>query len=150
MTEWAWTATSRSKRVATALLALLSLALSSGCTGHRKSRTSSGTSSAASAMPTVTALPADQSEAIQAALTSTDPATVDKALAPAVRSGFDKHTFTLLPAGSNVAIDATKLTATGNVGTVPATVTGGPAAGHWVLLLQKVNGTWLLYGTRKA
>ena len=150
MTKLAWTGTDHPERVATALLALLCVALSSGCTGHRKSRSSSGTSSAASAATTVAALPADQSAAIHAALTSTNPATVDKVLAPAVRSAFDKHPFSLLPLGSSVAIDASKLTATGDVGTVPATVTGGPAAGQWVLLLQKVNDMWLLYGTRKA
>jgi hypothetical protein len=48
-----------------------------------------------------------------------------------------------------VQIESASMTVSGDSATVPATVTGGPAAGRWLLLLTRVDGRWLLYGTRK-
>ena len=95
-------------------------------------------------------MPSSQVSALTAALTSTDPAVVGPILAPAVRSRSASTPFQLLPTGSSVAIDASKMVVTGELATVPAAVTAGPAAGPWTLLLQNVDGQWLLYGTRKG
>jgi hypothetical protein len=121
--------------------------------GHQKARAAASGPSLASS-PTATAspaaLPSSQASALTVALTATDPAVVEPALAPAVRSGYASTPFQLLPAGTSVAIDASKMIVTGELATVPAIVTGGPAAGPWTLLLQNVDGQWLLYGTRKG
>jgi hypothetical protein len=152
------------QRAAIGVLVVVSAALCGGCTGvHGKSSssssglpsaatsTASGASTASVASTAqVAALPAAQATIIKVALTSSDPAMVDKVLAPAVRGGYNKQPFALLPPGSSVTFDSPKLTITGDVGTMPVTVTGGPGAGRWLLLLQNVNGTWLLFGTRKA
>jgi hypothetical protein len=98
----------------------------------------------------VATLPANQASALRASLTATDTATVETALAPATRAAYERRPFRMLPAGSNVRIESSQLTVTGDSGTVPALVTGGAVAGRWLLLLIHVDGRWLLYGTRKA
>lgn len=149
-----WTSTKRQLRVAAGVFAVLSVTLCGAC-GHHTGRASvnsaSRVSSPASSAVAIAepGLSASQTSLITAALTSTDPATVEKALSPAVRAAYEKNAFTLLPAGSSVVIDSSKLNASNDSATVPATVTGGPAAGQWLLLLQRVNGNWLLFGTRK-
>ncbi len=99
---------------------------------------------------TIEALPASQVSLFQSSLTATDPRTVERCLAPQVRAAYAHKPFRLLPAGSTLSIDGTRFTVSGDVGTVPAVVTDGPTSEQWLLLLARVNGTWLVYGTRKA
>lgn len=95
-------------------------------------------------------VPAAQVSAVVSALTATEPTSVEPVLAPAVLSAFQKHPFALLPPGSKVVVDTAHITVAGESATVPVVVTGGAAAGKWTLLLEDVDGKWLLYGTQKG
>ena len=136
---------------------MLAAACTSDTNGHHESGSASRpptltiTSPAVTPTPTtITPLPAAQEMAIRNALSSTPGPVVAKALAPQLRAQYSRHPFRLLPAGSTVEVQTAHMTVTGRAATLPVDVFGGKAAGHWLVLLIKVDGQWLIYGTRRA
>lgn len=56
---------------------------------------------------------------------------------------------TLLPDSSTITLDENRFSATGDLASVPATVSG-PDPGQWLLLLVREDDNWQIYGTRPA
>jgi hypothetical protein len=132
------------------VVAITAAIVLSGCTGGRKSVSSTSTAGApvASVSPSVFTVPPKDVAVLEAGLASIDPAVEAKALTAALRTKSNLAAEPLLPAGSRVTIDAGKATRYGDVARVPATVTG-PRPGRFMLLLIRAGGSWLLYGTEQ-
>jgi hypothetical protein len=138
---------------ATVVVAILLTA----CTGGGK-HTSSSSPITTAAVPSTrvssspvsaAALPPAQATAIQAALGDGSPAKVETILEPSVRSAFAQAPTRLLPAGSTVKVDAASMRVQGERAVVSAVVTTLGKATAYKLLLIKVDGTWLVYGTSR-
>jgi hypothetical protein len=141
-----------SRAVIGASLALALVVSAAGCgRGHRRSAadTSPHAQSAARSGGSTAVLPADQAAALEMALVSARPAVAESALARPVRAAALKRRLALLPAGSQLSIAAARMRVTGQIATVPATVTG-PSPGGWLLLLINESGQWRVYGARKT
>jgi hypothetical protein len=103
-------------------------------------RLSSTAGGAGSPGPAATSeLSADEKASLEAALTASDPALISSSLAPAIRPGFERKPFRLLPEGAHPTIDATGLVAEGDQASVPVTVSGSAAKGSWSLILVQVG-----------
>jgi len=107
-----------------------------------------GSAPVASGSPASFTVPQEDVAVLETGLASSDPAVEARTLAAALRPKSNLAAEPLLPAGSRVTIDAGKATRYGDVGRVPATVTG-PRPGHFMLLLSREGGSWLLYGTEQ-
>lgn len=105
----------------------------------------------ATATPAVSAavLPEPEVRRLEAALTTDDPGVAGDALAPAVRTTYLQHPFRLLPTGSSAQIDESTMTVADGTATVGVDVSGGPAAGRWLLVLAQVDSRWLILGTQR-
>jgi hypothetical protein len=145
-------------RAATASALVLVLLALAACTNSHHGVPASSTSSpglaASSAASSVQSLapdpvPAPQRSAIASALTASDPTSVSAVLAAPVASGFLASPIALLPAGSHIAIDWSKIQVDGDFASVPALVTG-PRPASWTLLLIEQDGRWLMYGTQQG
>lgn len=132
---------------------LLVIPLVAACTGGgarpHSSPVPSPRGAASGASPTPATLPGDQASAIEGALSGGSAPSVEAVLDPAVRSAYAKSPTRLLPAGSSVRVASATMKVTGNLATVSAIVTTNGRPQAWTLLLSKVDGKWLIYGTRK-
>ena len=134
----------------TACALFLAVILLAGCGGGEKPHSAgSANSSAASTKPSPAVLPADQATAIGGALTDGTPAKIETVLEPSVRVAYAKAPVRLLPAGSTVKVEPSSMRIEGQRASVLAVVTSAGTPTTWTLLLSKVSGRWLVYGTTK-
>lgn len=87
---------------------------------------------------------------LEVAIASDDEDMVAEALVPGLRESYLQQAARLLPGDAIGRIDASTLAASGSVSTVDVEVTGGPEPGRWLLLLQQIEGQWLILGTERA
>jgi hypothetical protein len=126
--------------------AMAAVLLLSACTG---SDSPAGATSHIASSPSPHPLPPARQAAIAAALSATQSASVAPVLPRPVASAYLASPFPMLPAGSKLKIDWSKLRISGVLAQAPASVSG-PQRGSWILLLIWQNGQWDVYGTRKA
>ena len=131
--------------------AMAAVLLLAACAGGGQGRGSppGGAAGRSASTPSAKPLPPARQAAITSALSATRPAAVAAVLPRPVASAYLASPFPMLPAGSKLKIDWSKLRMSGVLAEVPATVSG-PQPGSWTLLLIWQNGQWGVYGTRKA
>ena len=97
----------------------------------------------------MTVLSTSNAKQLEVGLVSGQPSSVERVLAPAIRDAYAAKPWKMLPKGSSLVIERSKLVVTGDIASVPVTVTG-PQPGQWLLLLIRDGDHWAAYGTHKA
>lgn len=122
-----------------------------GCSSSHPKAAAQPGSTRAGSVPSAASVPAaaapvtmSDGQRITSALTGTPSATG----VPVFLAGIDPRQ-AQLPAGSHLSLDVEQAVVTGNTARVPATVTG-PLAGPWTVLLERIDGTWRVYGAVKS
>lgn len=88
---------------------------------------------------------------LEAALASDDPAVAADALVPELRESRAQNSARLLTADAIGRVDGSTMAVLGDsAATVEIEVTGGSEPGRWLLLLQQVEGRWLIFGTERV
>jgi hypothetical protein len=131
--------------------AMAAVLLLAACTGSDQGMSSSsvGATPHIASSPSPQPLSPARQAAIGSALSATQPASLAAVLPRPVASAYLASPFPMLPAGSKLKIDWSKLRMSGVLAEAPAAVSG-PQPGSWTLLLIRQNGQWDVYGTRKA
>lgn len=119
-----------------------------GCAG-KPSSAKPVTSTTAEVKAVVRVLSSANTKQLEGGLVSDDRASVESVLPLALRDAYAAKPWQMLPKGSSLVIDRSKLVVAGDLASVPATVTG-PEPGRWLLLLIRDGDHWAAYGTHKA